>query len=96
MPHSAIHKQPKNFTAASLQADPNAHTVVNPPAQGSSVDKHPRFKINDRVVVYNKKNVPMHGIVRWTGMNVQTKTLDTNHIGIETVSAMSAITFINI
>ena len=48
---------------------------------------HQHFKINDRVVVYNMKNIAMHGTVRWTGRHVQTRTLESNHIGIETVSS---------
>ncbi len=81
VPHCAIPQQPRGF------ALPRA----------SSVDKPlpPHFKINDRVVVYNKKNKPLRGSVRWTGKKVQTRNLDTNHIGIETVSDMFSITRIN-
>ncbi len=65
-------------------------------ANGTLFDTPPRFKINDRVVVYNKKNVAIHGTVRWTGRDVQTRTLNTNHIGIETVSAVFSVPYINI
>ena len=79
VPHSAIPpQQPKSSTL------PRAPLPA--PTQGSSADKPPVFKINDRVVIYNRKNVPMHGTVRWVGRNVYTRTLDTNYIGIETVS----------
>ncbi len=85
VPHVSIPQQPKSSTL------PGA----NPHIQGSCADKPPVFKINDRVVVYNRKNVPIHGTVRWTGRNIHTRTLNTNHIGIETVSAVFTITYIN-
>ena len=81
------HQVPHGSTRQQLKS--SSSSGVNSSTHGSPIDKPPTcmFKINDRVVVYNRKNVAMHGTVRWTGRDVQTRTLDTNHIGIETVSA---------
>ncbi len=87
VPHSAIPPQQPKSSTLPRAALPGA----NPPTQGSSADKPPRFKINDCVVVYNKKNVPMHGTVRWVGRDIHSRTLDTNYIGIETVSAICTL-----
>ena len=48
-----------------------------------------RYKIGDRVVLFTKKGVPIHGTVKWVGM--YTFTIEkTDHsyksVGIETVS----------
>ena len=49
--------------------------------------EQPRFRIKDRVVVYTKKNTPVHGIVRWTG-RCNHPELPGFVIGIETVRCM--------
>ena len=49
--------------------------------------EQPRFRIKDRVVVYTKKNTPVHGIVRWTG-RCNHPELPGFVIGIETVRSM--------
>ena len=45
----------------------------------------PRFKKGERVVTYNKDQIPIYGIVRWTGL-VNHGEAKVNTIGIETVS----------
>ncbi|XP_064393270.1 uncharacterized protein LOC135340804 isoform X2 [Halichondria panicea] len=80
------HQVPHGSTRQQLKS--SSPSGVNSSTHGSPTDKLPTrmFKINDRVVVYNKKKEPMGGTVRWIGRNLQTRTLDTNHIGIETDS----------
>ena len=61
----------------------------NLPAAGS-VDPHrkvqPRFKKNDRVIVYDKDNIAYHGTVRWVGRkNRIGRDLGAIHVGIEMV-----------
>jgi len=52
-------------------------------ATGTSVDASPNvFKVGDRVVVYNKQNVRIHGVVRWVGKSPANSVA----AGIETVS----------
>ena len=45
----------------------------------------PQFKKGERVVTYNKDQIPIYGIVRWTGL-VNHGEVKVNAIGIETVS----------
>ena len=53
---------------------------------GSSVDALPKaFKIGDRVVVYSKKNIPVHGVVAWVGKH-SGPGVNFTVLGIETVS----------
>jgi len=53
---------------------------------GSSVDVLPKaFKIGDRVVVYNKKSIPVHGVVAWVGKH-SGPGVNFTAVGIETVS----------
>ena len=59
------------------------HTALSP----SVVKPHQRYRIGDRVSVFNKKNVTILGTVRWVGTDILTRKLESNHIGIETVSA---------
>ena len=62
---------------------------LNTSPSNSSEDQHhthQQFRVNDRVVVFDKKNAPCHGTVQWVGRHVQTRTLESKHIGIETVS----------
>ena len=87
VPHGVTRQQLKSFSPPGVNSSTQWSPIDNPPTC--------MFKINDRVVVFNKKNVPMGGTVRWIGRDLQTRILDTNHIGIETVSAVSTITFIN-
>ncbi|XP_064393273.1 ubiquitin carboxyl-terminal hydrolase CYLD-like isoform X2 [Halichondria panicea] len=80
------HQVPHGSTRQQLKS--SSPSGVNSSTHGSPIDKPPThmFKINDRVVVYNRKKEPMGGTVRWIGRDLQTRTLDTNHIGIETDS----------
>lgn len=51
-----------------------------------------RYKKGDRVVVFNKKGVPVHGVVKWVGSyshTVKKKQVSYNAVGIETVSYLS-------
>ena len=60
---------------------------------GSSVDPHSthssyRYKIRDRVAVFTKKGVAVHGTVKWVGMysfTVNKKEISHKSVGIETV-----------
>ena len=52
----------------------------------SPVPPQSRFKLNDRVVVYNSNGQGIHGSVRWTGI-VQFAGEDLPAVGIETVNA---------
>lgn len=63
-----------------------ASNAVQRQHSGSSVDP-PRcaFSTGDKVVVYNKKNVRIPGVVRWTG-KVTGHGTDFMAVGIETVS----------
>ena len=48
-----------------------------------------RYKIGDRVVVFTKKGVPVHGTVKWVGMysfTVDKRETAYKSVGIETVS----------
>ena len=47
-----------------------------------------KFKKGDRVVVHNKKQIPIYGTVRWTG-NVNSGESKVNAVGIETVRTNS-------
>ena len=47
---------------------------------------HQPFTVGARVGVFNKKKVPILGTIRWMGTDILTRTLGSNHIGIETVS----------
>ena len=64
-----------------------------PPAYpgSSAVDPPPmRFKINDHVVIYDRRNTALHGYVRWIGSkNQMGRDLGGLHVGIEMVSALS-------
>ena len=59
----------------------------------SSVDPHSthssyRYKIGDRVAVFTKKGVAVHGTVKWVGMySFTVNKIDYSHksVGIETV-----------
>ena len=82
LPHQAPY-------SAILQCKNSKLPVGNTTVPDISVDKHlslHKFKINDRVVVYDKQDKPTRGVIRWIGRRVQTRTLDSTHIGIETVS----------
>ena len=48
------------------------------------------FSIGDRVVVYNKKNVRIPGVVRWVG-KASDQGADFTAVGIETVSVFSGM-----
>ena len=64
-------------------------TDLNPQSVNSStaqVNQNQLIKLDDRVVVLDRKNCPQHGTVRWVGRHIRTRTLKSNHIGIETVS----------
>lgn len=55
-------------------------------SSGSNVNASPKgFKIGDRVVVYNKKNIPVHGVVVWVG-KYSGPGVNFTMLGIETVS----------
>ena len=49
----------------------------------------PQFKVGDRVVSYNKQQVPIHGTVKWTGGQALTEGGKMNVVGIETVSTVT-------
>ena len=70
------------------QSQPS-HGHKRTPAGSSDVDPPSmRFKINDQVVVYDRRKTPLHGIVCWTGRkNHMGHDLDEIHIGIEMVCA---------
>ena len=60
------------------------------PHMESSVDLHSsyRYKIGDRVAVFTKKGVAVHGTVKWVGMySFTVNKIDYSHksVGIETV-----------
>ena len=96
LPHPA--QQPQLPKGSALTSNPSPDTsrmsASATPVNGSPVDRppvtHQPFKVGDRVGVLNTKTVPIYGTVRWMGTDIQTRKLDTNHIGIETVS-LSAV-----
>ena len=45
----------------------------------------PQFKVGDRVVTYNKQQVPIHGTVKTTGGQTHSNSGKLNVVGIETV-----------
>ena len=48
-----------------------------------------RYKIGDRVVLFTKKGVPIHGIVKWVGIyrfTINKTDCSYKSVGIETVS----------
>ena len=54
---------------------------------GSSVDPPPRqFAKGDRVKVYTKKGIAVHGTVRWVGRKTAAREFQFTVVGIETVS----------
>ena len=66
-----------------------SHVVSQPGGKQSYVDppSHPpRFKKGDRVVAFSKKDVRVHGTVRWVGRNVASRKFTITVVGIETVS----------
>ena len=71
------------------------HPQPAPPAVGSSTDTQHRteylYKKGDRVVVFTKKEVPIHGVVKWVGRHsftVDKKQYSSKVVGIETVSVI--------
>lgn len=67
----------------------NQHSMMTRSRQtnsGSSVDALPNvFKIGHRVVVYNKKNFRVPGVVAWVGKH-SSPAVNFTVLGIETVS----------
>ena len=60
---------------------PNAQTTKAPPPSNT------RFHKGDRVITYNKDQIPIHGTVRWTG-EANTNSGKVNAVGIETVGTV--------
>ena len=56
----------------------------------SPVRSQPQFKIDDRVVAYNRKGQGIHGSVRWTG-NINYANECIPAIGIETVNVIDTM-----
>ena len=54
--------------------------------KGSSVDAESQFKVGERVIVYNKKNVAIRGTVKWVGVLSDGKEFRVSTVGVETVS----------
>ena len=63
------------------------------PVESSTDPEHlteHRHKIGDRVVVFNKKGIAVHGVVKWVGTHshmVKKKQVSHKAVGIETVSS---------
>ena len=69
-------------TQSQSKAQQSVH--VDPPKQ-----PHPRFRMNDRVVVYNKQGVGVHGTVRRIEQVIGADTFIA--VGIETVLAIECM-----
>ena len=71
---------------------PAAQSAVQPAAKsgGKRKKKAYRFKIQDRVVAFNKYGVPIHGTVRWVGpyalLDEKKQPFNVAAVGVETVS----------
>jgi hypothetical protein len=74
---------------------PHGHKKPHPPAYPVSRDVDPprmRFKIDDQVVIFDKRNTPLHGSVRWIGRkNQMGRDMGELHVGIEMVTIKSKI-----
>ena len=75
----------------SHQSQPSHSRKKTPPSvyPGSSEVDPPstRFRINDPVVVFDKRNAPLHGHVRWIGRkNQMGHDMEELHVGVEMVS----------
>ena len=83
----SANQQQSYAAAASHQLQPSHGHKKTPPAGVSDVDPpRMRFKISDRVVVFDKNDTPLHGTVRWAGRkNRIGRDLGEVHIGIEMV-----------
>ena len=60
---------------------------VDPPRTSTTKAK-PRFRLNDRVVVFNKDDIALFGTVKWTGKKSRLEGLEGGriiHVGIEMV-----------
>ncbi len=95
VPHGAVPRQPRTSGQpaeppphGAVPRKPNTSDLPAASVSATSVDKPSphKFGINDRVVVYDKKNKPKHGTICWIGRHVHTRILDSTHVGIETVS----------
>ena len=62
-------------------------TSVDPPGH--------RLKVGDSVVAYNKKNIAIHGVVRWVGRKTAARNFQFDVVGIETVSHTLSLKFAN-
>jgi len=71
-----------------------------PPVAEPSAGPPSRFKLGDRVVIFNKDGIAIHGTVRWTGpygyQDEKKKYHTIAAVGIETVSCTGSCSVLNI
>ena len=56
-------------------------TKVDPPSSKAES----MYKVNERVVVFDKNNIALHGVIKWTGRKSRLGSEGIVHVGIETV-----------
>ena len=56
-------------------------TEVDPPSSKAQ----PKYKVNDRVVIFDMNDIAWHGVVKWTGRKRRLGDGKVIHVGIEMV-----------
>ena len=83
----SVSKQP---TYADVTSPSRGHKKPPPFAYPGSSEVDPprmRFKIDDHVVIFDRKNTPLYGIVRWIGRkNQMGRDMGELHVGVEMVT----------
>ena len=55
------------------------------PQTSSSSKPQSRYKVNERVIVFDKNNIALHGVIKWTGRESRLGSEGMIHVGIEMV-----------
>ena len=85
--------KPPSYAAAASHAQSQSQPPHGSKIGPSDVDPpRSRFKINDHVVVFDKRNTPLHGTVRWAGRKGRIgRDLGSLHLGIEMVHCLQTL-----
>ena len=85
--HGSAHTEPSREGPSQHHNQKYGLRSQSKPPKDSSVDAESRFKVGERVIVYNKKDVAIRGTVKWIGVITYGKEYRVSTVGIETVSA---------
>ena len=61
------------------------------PTPTSSSKAPPRYKVNERVIVFDKNDIALHGSVKWTGKKSRLGSEGIIYVGIEMVCTCTCI-----